>query len=183
MARKYFTDEQKAEILKKIEETSIIAVSKEFGVSRVSINRWKKELAAGKEPEGKKDAAVESVAEMVEAGKEKKSRGRRKVTAAAATVEKAEVTAEKKPRAGKKAAQKKALAAETEKVIQATAEQVAAKEKKAGGLVIIQSAFGNEITPEDIRERVGEVDAVYVRVDQNRAYWVKGEETGSVELW
>jgi len=176
MARMYFTDEQKAEILKKAEETSIIAVSKEFGVSRVSINRWKKELAAGKEPEGQKEAAVEPDAE-------KKPRGGKKGTPKTAATGKTKATVEKKPRAGKKAAQKKALVAEAEKVVQATAEQVAAKEKKTGGLVIIQSAFGNEITPEDIRARVGEVDAVYVRVDQNRAYWVKGEETGSVELW
>ena len=136
MARKIYTNEQKAEIIKKAKKTSISAASKEFGVTRMTIGAWMKEAAA-----------------------------------------------KKKPRAGKKAAQKKALAAEAEKVVRATAEQVAAKEKKAGGLVIIQSAFGNEITPEDIRARVGEVDAVYVRVDQNRAYWVKGEETGSVELW
>ena len=31
--------------------------------------------------------------------------------------------------------------------------------------------------------RVGEADTVYVRVDENKAYWVRGEEHGSVELW
>lgn len=49
--------------------------------------------------------------------------------------------------------------------------------------IIIQSALGGEITPEAILARVGDVDAVYIRVDENRAYWVKGEETGSVDLW
>ena len=29
----------------------------------------------------------------------------------------------------------------------------------------------------------GEVDKVYVRVDENKAYWVRGDETGAVDLW
>ena len=49
--------------------------------------------------------------------------------------------------------------------------------------VIIQSPLGGEITSAEILDRVGKVDKVYVRVDQNKAYWVNGEETGSVDLW
>ena len=49
--------------------------------------------------------------------------------------------------------------------------------------IIIQSQDGREITPEEIIARVGEVDSIYVRVDHNAAYWVRGEETGKVELW
>ena len=49
--------------------------------------------------------------------------------------------------------------------------------------VIIQSPIGGEITPEAILAKVGEADTVYVRVDENKAYWVRGEEHGSVELW
>ena len=49
--------------------------------------------------------------------------------------------------------------------------------------VIIQSPMGGEITPEDILAKVGPVDRVYVRVDENKAYWVYGEITGSVNLW
>ena len=49
--------------------------------------------------------------------------------------------------------------------------------------MIIQSALGGEITPDAILEKVGAVDKIYVRVDQNKAYWVRGEETGSVDLW
>ena len=70
---------------------------------------------------------------------------------------------EKKP-AAKKPAEKKTVA------------------KKAAE-VIIQSALGGEITPDAILEKVGTVDKIYVRVDQNKAYWVRGEETGSVDLW
>ena len=40
-----------------------------------------------------------------------------------------------------------------------------------------------EITPEAILAKIGEADTVYVRVDVNKAYWVKGDEAGSVDLW
>ena len=49
--------------------------------------------------------------------------------------------------------------------------------------VIIQSPMGGEITGDEILARIGEVDKVYVRVDENKAYWVKGEETGDIDLW
>ena len=35
----------------------------------------------------------------------------------------------------------------------------------------------------EILEKIGEADSVYIRVDQNKAYWVRGEESGSVDLW
>ncbi|QUA52744.1 hypothetical protein [Aristaeella lactis] len=49
--------------------------------------------------------------------------------------------------------------------------------------VIIQSPMGGIITPEEILKRVGKVDKVYVRVDQNKAHWVRGDEIGSIDLW
>ena len=49
--------------------------------------------------------------------------------------------------------------------------------------VIIQSPMGGEITGDEILARIGDVDKVYVRVDENKAYWVKGEETGDIDLW
>ena len=49
--------------------------------------------------------------------------------------------------------------------------------------IIIQSPLGGEITPFAILARVGQVDRVYIRVDLNKAFWVKGSQTGSVDLW
>ena len=49
--------------------------------------------------------------------------------------------------------------------------------------LIIQSPAGQEITTEEIIKKVGEADTIYIRVDENAAYWVKGEENGSVNLW
>ena len=49
--------------------------------------------------------------------------------------------------------------------------------------VIVQSPLGGEISFAEILAKIGEADKVYVRVDQNKAYWVRGEETGDVDLW
>ena len=60
--------------------------------------------------------------------------------------------------------------------------------------LIIQSPSGQEITPEDVRAKIitatgadGSVDRVYIRPDEGKAYWVRGEgereEHGAVELW
>ena len=49
--------------------------------------------------------------------------------------------------------------------------------------IIIQSPLGGEITPFAILARVGQVDKVYIRVDLNKAFWVKGSQTGSIDLW
>ena len=59
-------------------------------------------------------------------------------------------------------------------------------------VLIIQSPSGQEITPEDVRAKinsaVGAVDKVYIRTDEGKAYWVRGEgdkseDHGAVELW
>ena len=71
------------------------------------------------------------------------------------------------------------VAKETEKAV-GKAEEKAAKKKRK---IIIQSPMGGELTPDEILAKVGEADLVYVRVDENKAYWVRGEESGSVDLW
>ena len=89
---------------------------------------------------------------------------------------------ETKAAAKKSAAEKPAAKKPAEK--KAAAKKPAAKKPAAKvAEVIIQSPMGGEITPEAILKKVGQVDTVYVRVDQNKAYWVKGEEYGSVDLW
>lgn len=89
-----------------------------------------------------------------------------------------EKAAEKKP-VEKKAAAEKAPAKKTAEK-KPVAKKAAAKKTAE---VIIQSPRGGEITGAEILARVGNVDKVYVRVDENKAYWVRGDETGSVDLW
>ena len=56
------------------------------------------------------------------------------------------------------------------------------QEKKAA--IIIQSPMGGNITPEQILSKIpAGSDSVYVRVDENKLYWVKGDENGAVEIW
>ena len=90
--------------------------------------------------------------------------------------------AKKAPKAEKaeaKAAPKKAPKAEKPAAPKKPARSRAKKETD----IIVQSPLGGEITVSDILAKVGDVDRVYVRVDQNAAYWVKGEASGAVNLW
>ena len=59
------------------------------------------------------------------------------------------------------------------------------KKAKAPKLEIyIQSPLGGNITPEEVAARMPEgTEACFVRVDQNLIWWVRGEETGAVEIW
>jgi hypothetical protein len=94
-----------------------------------------------------------------------------------------EKIAEKKPEAKKAEPVKEAAKKVAEK--KPAAKKPAAKKPaaKKAAEVIIQSHLGGEITGAEILARVGDVDKVYVRVDENKAYWVRGDETGSVDLW
>ena len=140
--RKTWTDEQKAEILKKAEETSMLAASKEFGVARTTIIAWKKKADADK-------------------------------VAAAAEIE-VKKTAAKATRKAK----------ETVKKVEAAAKKPVAKAKAAKLEIIVQSPMGGNITAEEIAAKLPEgAECVFVRVDQNKLWWIKGEETGSVDIW
>ena len=83
----------------------------------------------------------------------------------------------------KKAAAKTGRAVKT--AAKATAEKAEAAAKKAVKTeIVIQSPMGGDITTEEIIKKVPKgAEAVYVRVDQNKLWWTKGEENGSVDLW
>ena len=115
------------------------------------------------------------------------------VEAAKPAEKKAAPAAEKK--AAKPAAEKKVAKPAEKKAAAPAAEKKQAKpqakkavkkspaKKAAEPQVIIQSPLGGEITPFAVLAKVGTVDKVYIRVDLNKAFWVKGTETGSVDLW
>lgn len=105
----------------------------------------------------------------VEAAPAKKA-SKAKKAATVAVEEKKEAAPAKKPRAKKEAAPAKTSKAKKA----ATSKQTA---------IVIQSPMGGEITTEDILVKVGDVDTVYVRVDQNAIYWIKGEKSGAVNIW
>ena len=83
----------------------------------------------------------------------------------------------------KKAAVKAAPKAAAKPAAKAVKAAPAKKAENKQPEVIIQSPMGGSITPEEILKRVGNVDQVYIRVELNKAYWVRGKETGNIDLW
>ena len=58
------------------------------------------------------------------------------------------------------------------------------KVKAAKMNLVFESALGGQITPEEVTERVPKgTTAAYVKLEDNKIYWVKGDETGSVDIW
>ena len=91
----------------------------------------------------------------------------------------------KKPAAVKAAPKAEAKKATPKAEAKKAAPKAAAKKPAAAKAVqlIIQSPMGGNITPEEILAKVGKAEKIYIRVDENKAYWVRGKETGSVDLW
>ena len=90
-----------------------------------------------------------------------------------------------KPKRGRKKKEQPALAPVDESLLKMQNDADAAVHAlfDAKSAVIIQSPMGGEIDVNEILAKVGPVDKVYVRVDQNAAYWVRGDESGAVNLW
>ena len=129
---------------------------------------------ATKKTETKKTEEIKAVKETAE-----------KAVVKAAAKKPAEKKAAAKP-AAKKAAVKPAAKAAAKKPAEKKAAAKPAVKKTAAKKaveVIIQSPMGGNITPDEILAKVGKADKIYVRVDENKAYWVRGKETGSVDLW
>ena len=50
--------------------------------------------------------------------------------------------------------------------------------------ILIRSRLGGTITPEEVLKRIPEdCHRVYIKPEENKAYLVKGDESGAVELW
>ena len=71
-------------------------------------------------------------------------------------------------------------------VVEEAGEQKPAVKKTAPKLEIyVQSPLGGNITPEEIAAKMPEgTEACFVRVDQNKIWWVRGDgETGFEWIW
>ena len=115
-----------------------------------------------------------------------------------AVEEKVEKAVKKAPAKAKAAAKKvedkvvaeeievKKTAARTARKTKETVKKVEAAAKKPAGKleIIVQSPMGGNITAEEIAAKLPEgAETVFVRVDQNKLWWTKGEEKGSVDIW
>ena len=95
---------------------------------------------------------------------------------------------------------KKTVEKEVGKAVKTTAKKAAGKAAKAAVGVAavkgakkkaapktptftIESKMGGQITYDEIIRRVPKGADVYVKPEENKAYWVKGKKSGSVVLW
>ena len=131
---------------------------------------------ATKKTETKKAEETKTVKAPAEKAAEKTAKPAVKAAVKAAVKK----VAEKKPAAKKAAAKPAAKKAAAKPAAKKAAAKPTAKKAVE---VIIQSPMGGNITPEEILAKVGKADKIYIRVDENKAYWVRGKETGSVDLW
>ena len=130
--------------------------------------------------------AKKKVTEEIKEEAKKVSTRAKKVVADVKAEEKKAEKAVKAAPAKAKATAKKVVAdvkAEEKKVEKAVKKPVA-KATAAKLNIQIQSPIGGVITPEEIAAKVPKeaVDA-YVRVDENKIYWVGKKGVGSVDIW
>ena len=69
--------------------------------------------------------------------------------------------------------------------------EVAEEEEKTDSIqeerevkLVIQSTMGGSITAEEVLAKIPTgAETVYVKPEENKAYWVKGRDSGAVDLW
>ena len=144
--------------------------------------RKKKDAAVEVAPATAVEETVEKTAEVEkdEEAPAKPKRGRKKKETAA---EEKAAEVEKPAKRGRKKATEVAPVDESLLKMQNDAEAAVHALFTPATAIIIQSPMGGEIDVTEILAKVGPVDKVYIRVDQNAAYWVKGDESGAVNLW
>ena len=206
-----YTEEQKTAVLSRIPEIGISEAAKEAGIPVSTVSKWAKaekpaeaqalfskvEEAAAKEVN---ESAIDAYTEMMEAEEEAVAiidQAREKDDAAikkeikenadAAKIETKKKTATVTRQVKEKEETVKEASKETaEEVAEVVAEKAAEEvaEETAKVAVIFETNYGRQITSESILERIPKgVDAAYIKLEENKIYWVKGTETGSVDIW
>ena len=168
---KTYSEEQIQEVLDKIPDLGISKAAKSVGIPWQTVRKWAKEAGLISDVVSKIEEVKKAAAEKVEEAKDKIESAREAAVPTEIEVKKA---ARKAGREMKKAADK---AVDTVK-------RTAKKAKIANLAIIIQSPLGGNITVEEIADKVpDDADAVFVRVDQNKLWWTRGDEKGDVDIW
>ena len=151
-----------AKIADKVKEIYGVAVEAEAKVEKAAKSTAKNAEKAVKKAPAKAKAAAKKVEDKVVADE-----------------------IEAKKTAAKTSRKVKTAAKETAAKVEKAAKKPAAKVKAAKLTIEIQSPLGGSITPEEIAAKLPkDTTNVYVRIDENKLYWVKKNgETGSVEIW
>ena len=157
----------KAAVLARAEEAGVRKAAAEFGVTWQTVNKWKKDA------EKAAAAALDKVLALMQSPKSPEA-----LMPTPGELDKMfEETFKEMMEEMDAAAEIEASAAE-EKTEEKT------EEKPAPPAIIIQSPMGGNITPEEIQSRIPpEANTVYVRVDENKLYWVNETESGHTDIW
>ena len=144
-------------VLSRVAEIGVRKAAAEAGVAWQTVNKWMKEKEKNTPDEIKE--VVEEIAEVV-----------------ATTVE-------------EKAAEPAATSVEEKKapVAEEKADEPAAPVVEERVDLIIESTMGGQISAEEIikrvREKRGDAAKIYVKPEENKAYFTYGDSVGHVELW
>ena len=173
----------KAAVLARAEEAGVRKAAAEFGVTRQAVNRWKKDaekaaaaalekVMALMQSRTNPEALMPSPVELDKMFEETFQKMMEELDSAAETEPSdAEEKPEEKPEI-------------KEEVKEEIKEEVKEEVKPVPPAIIIQSPMGGNITPEQIEAKIPpEANTVYVRVDENKLYWVNESENGHTDIW
>ena len=178
---KTYSKEQIQEVLDKIPDLGISKAAKSVGIPWQTVRKWAKEAGLISSDTGEANVetdVVSKIEEVKKAAAEKVEEAKDKIESAREAAVPTEIEVKK---AARKAGRKMKKAAD--KAVD-TVKRTAKKAKIANLAIIIQSPLGGNITVEEIADKVpDDADAVFVRVDQNKLWWTRGDEKGDVDIW
>ena len=162
-------------VLSRVAEIGVRKAAAEAGVAWQTVNKWMKEKEK-KTPDEIKEV-VEEIAEVVATTMEEKE-----AEPAATSVEE-----KKAPVAEEKADEPVATNVEEKAVVEEKADEPLAPVVEERVDLIIESTMGGQISADEIINRVKEKrsDAakIYVKPEENKAYFTYGDSVGAIELW
>ena len=151
-------------VLSRVAEIGVRKAAEEAGVAWQTVSKWKKDAEKELTTPADIKAAVEGVAEVIAPVVEEKAAPVAEEKAAPVEEEKADPVVEEK-----------------------TATTVKAEKAEEQVELIIESTMGGQISADEIIRRVKEKrnDAakIYVKPEENKAYFTYGDSVGHIELW
>ena len=155
-----YTEEQKKAVLARIPEIGMSKAAKEAGIPISTVSKWNKAVLSAKAEESVKAAVVKADAKLAKAKK--------KVQA-----DKEEIKDKIEKKTQRTQEKKKTVKEKVKKPVKAVKTEF-----------VFETSVGRQITPDIVAARVPKgVDAAYIKLEENKIYWVKGTETGVVDIW
>ena len=162
-------------VLSRVAEIGVRKAAAEAGIAWQTVNKWMKEKEKNTPDEIKE--VVEEIAEVVATTVEEKA-----AEPAATSVEE-----KKAPVAEEKTDEPVATNVEEKAVEEEKADEPLAPVVEERVDLIIESTMGGQISAEEIikrvREKRGDAAKIYVKPEENKAYFTYGDSVGHVELW